>query len=78
MIADIAPHPCGGGAKVSPRNCRLRVFFLLENCWLMGEGEKFFSREKAERRHRSFLFLFPFSSIALAQEDFSFKKSGAV
>ena len=53
MIADIAPHPCGGGAKVSPRNCRLRVFFLLENRWLMGEGEKFFSREKAERRHRS-------------------------
>ena len=27
MIADIAPHPCGGGAKVSPRNCRPRAFF---------------------------------------------------
>ena len=30
MISDIAPHPCGGGAKVFPRNCRLRVFFLFE------------------------------------------------
>ena len=46
MIADIAPHPCGGGAKVFPRNCRLRVFFLLENRWLMGEGENFFHGQK--------------------------------
>ena len=45
MIADIAPHPCGGGAKVFPRNCRLRVFFCWKNRWLMGEQLRFLAAE---------------------------------
>ena len=44
MIADIAPHPCGGGAKVFPRNCRLRVFFfIVKSLAYGGRGKIFFT-----------------------------------
>ena len=46
MIADIAPHPCGGGAKVFPRNCRLRVFFCWKIVGLWGKGKNFFHGKK--------------------------------
>ena len=47
MIADIAPHPCGGGAKVFPRNCRLRVFFfIVKSLAYGGKGKNFFHGKK--------------------------------
>ena len=46
MITETAPHPCGGGAKVFPRNCRLRVFFYLKKGCFLGKGKTSFPEKK--------------------------------
>ena len=39
MIADIAPHPCGGGAKFLPGTAAFASFFYWKIVGLWGKGK---------------------------------------